>query len=445
MLHIERCKLLAIGANAFDYKAFHTLKQLTFSENIGAMHILQDAFVGVGRPFSIFYIDTIVANFAAGFFEELIDTISDIEYHGWPGHIGLSDMFIGGQYRVLHMLHIENVPEPSLKFRLLAASNFSTIKHLRILRLVRCGIETIDEHAFDVIGRSLLWLYLYQNRIKFINVEMFRTIFETKSKPNVQLIDNPLWCTCDLIEFDLMRIPAIFLPESREECIVHDGSAIDSCGTYQRMNPGKLCTSFPSERMVRFVGFRLRRNNDVVHLQKKATTRTRLLVLRYDAACEKRKCEMKELGTNAKCWITSKTTESFELHEFAGWPDAEFVMIAALPVVTSRRIWPLHLVTLRQTVASTNHWLEFEVAVLFGVLIVLSMIGGFVATVGYHCCKQRRDASGNDNNASSIERNESNENEDTYDDLDENGTTAAESNAYLDLYSRNDGETYEYI
>lgn len=115
-----------------------------------------------------------------GLFHTAAISIQRIYFEIWPNNVNLNEMFTNEVYYLLHELVIASVRMPKTKFQHLAGDNFTFTRRLHRLLLINCGIETIDVHTFDVIGRTLYYINLMDNRIKYINFDMFRYVYETK-------------------------------------------------------------------------------------------------------------------------------------------------------------------------------------------------------------------------------------------------------------------------
>lgn len=241
MLLIKTNQLYAIHANAFNCSALRELLNLEIHIAQGTINIHDGTLNGMRYITSLRLVAKSVGNLPINLFDPIAGTMKFIEFEIWPNNVNLIDSFARETYRMLEGLVIENVQMPQSKFQYLSANDFKTFRRLRFLELINCGIEVIDAHTFDYIGRLLIKLILNLNRIKAINVDMFRKIYE--SKYNAQLViksNAPLMCSCQVIDVNLMLYPLISMPFI--DCTADDEfDMAKTCGTYQLLRPKKIC------------------------------------------------------------------------------------------------------------------------------------------------------------------------------------------------------------
>lgn len=370
-LAMKSCHIAAIHANAFNGHAFIRLSELSIDHNNAILHLNEGAFMGLRRLLAYDIAGTRVHNVHTGLFDSMMTTISSINYKNcWPSDINLNEMFAVGYYRQLHRLSIRTlVTKMQNKFHRLAADNFTSLIVLANLVLFDCGIEVIDEHAFNRIGKTLKTLVLSRNRIVSVHLEMFRIAYEHQSTFNLFLEANdPPLCNCDVMEMQLTRSPFFLLPTDLVHCDTWE--IRKQCGHYFELSSDKTCvTNFLSQEFW-LISVQLRQRGDSISMRTNFHNKYRLLLVNLDAMQGKRKCAHKALSTNFQCWNVDKSIEQVPLHGF----DAVFVMIVAQPVVHPRGMRPYNFIVLR-SVAGNNgipiamSFLIIGVAGISGILI----------------------------------------------------------------------------
>lgn len=370
-LTIESESLEVIHTDAFNCFAFSKLQVLKLAVrnamiHYGAVNGLDHLHVFRFRAKNVVYLPI-------NLFAPTKTTIEAIEIHGWPNNVGLDELFGDEVFYRLLILHIQDVQMPQSKFRSLTASNFTSMRHLFFITLQNCGIETIDQHTFDAVGRTLNVLILSGNRIKSINLDMFRVMFETNKYAVVRVLDNAvLDCSCDVIEVDLMQYPM------REMAYIKCRPNVEQlpCEAYQVIIPNRLCVKWEHGNRLRYFDIQMAFVQDAFLLETYFGHRIRVIFIDSMALRAKR-CADRVSKMCHKCLSIDEATERLPLNDVMEIRDVEFVVIAVVPVVFQFGICPFHLITVHRSL-EPEPWLEQHGWILFQVVFIVlsaSIIG----------------------------------------------------------------------
>lgn len=375
-VRIESHQLNVIHKNAFNAAAFH---KLTFF-GLHIMHGGAGVKVQAGALAGFHFLTAIevetnrVENLPTCLFDSIAVSVWDIKYTHWPSDASLNDIFADEVFRNLVTLQIENVQQPQTKFRYLTASNFTFTRRLNMLSLVNCGIEVIERCAFDAIGRLLTTINLSQNRIKSIDIDMFRIMMETKRSIHIQIQSNALLeCACNVIEVELSQYPSLNSKHRLIECTPNDKHTINACEPYQRINPLRFCIRWWPMGQLRFINVRIKRMSDdsnAIVIQSNFTSKMRVLLIDFDAMQEK--CSDRFARTRFKCFIVDRHTGQLQLDEIEGVREAKTISITIIPILSFRGACPFHSVAIRLVKEATPwdwfneyKWLLLDIWVIF--------------------------------------------------------------------------------
>lgn len=285
-------QLPVIHANAFNSNSFrHLMNMSLIIDGDGLVIIHNGALTGLQniRIFE-FYAKRMIL--PSGVFDQIVATMRVIKIFAWPNDVNLNEMFDNMKYRLLISLCIEEVTQPQLNFRLLANANFTSIRRLESLYLIACGIEVIDLHAFDTIGNTLQDINLSLNRIKTVNIEMFRMIFETKLHASL-LIDrnlDPMMCTCHAFDLDIIVKYPSSAYTSCEPIRLIDMTA---CTATHDVNISQLCIHFDARSWMDIIDIRMiYMKNNSISIRTNFSSRFRMLLINSNGMrmnnCKKR-------------------------------------------------------------------------------------------------------------------------------------------------------------
>lgn len=359
LLLIETDVLHTVHANAFNSRAFRKLVSVTILVTDGSPHIQHGAFDGL----DFFGSTQLVAKYLhlpIGFFDRYAATMLNIHCNGWPDDIGLNDMFANEAFRVLHTLSITNVRGSQSKFQRLAAVNFTMIRRLNYLILVNCGIEIIELNAFDVVGRALRLLRLNSNRIKSIDIDMFRILFESKRRSALEIDENAVKfpCTCHLLALDAMQCPFVEGPRVKcIDCVPSEAFEVTACGLYRAAPFQKFCIDTEPDDFVRIFIVRMAYVRASLSIWTNFSSRARILLADF-SALKNQKCQEMSFQGSVKC-VKVQKPYSFTLNfnEFGEFRGAALLSITIIPHLDHFGARPMHSMTVRQENMAAIDWM----------------------------------------------------------------------------------------
>lgn len=389
-LEISAMRLKAIHANAFKHHAFKYLLLLCIDIKNGPVVVHDGAFNGF-ETFRVLNISAQSVWLPAGVMDVIFQSLREVHLNGWPSEINLKEMFGNVRYRIVILLYIRNVVEPQTKFRLLAADNFTSFRTLNYIYFINCGIEVIHERTFDVVGRTLSEIFLMQNRIKTINLEMFRNFFETKFDALMQLKDTVgyLICSCSLVDLDLMMNPfGLFATEIQSYCMTFDEFDEAACAIYRHSNVSKYHAV--SERTIlRLIGLHMAYTDGLVVIKTNFTSRIRMLLVDL-GTMGRGDCVQCISGARYKCLTVNKYTGALDLSVLVEIRDAEFISITAIPILYNFGARPMHSMTISKRAAGEqrHEWLEWIIIALVAMCSIgTGLIFGIAACIYGQCIR----------------------------------------------------------
>lgn len=399
VLVFQLVEIDAIHTHAFSSEAFQHLKTIIFKIPIGRMYLHPGAFKKLTMLTTLDFWTSSLLNFHT----DLLHSLTALRYlscYSWPNHIGLNDLNI----RKLRGLVIRNVAAPQTKFRVLTADNFTKIPHLKQLTLEHCGIEWIDEHAFDVIVDHLDILSLQDNRIKLINVEMFRRIFEAKRRARISINGNtPMACTCSVLEVNQIRFiyDPVLVQHLPISCMPMDDFSAATCDVERTLNATKICEKLPEMPYFYFY-VHLKRLNDTILINTNFTSKFRMLFVDLHAAWHGRKCHVPK----HKCLIVNKLVDQMDMSEITAIVGSNrgFIAIMAIPFLYNRKICPINMIMTRNGYDGIidDKWIS-DVALII-IAAILSMLGCLIGAAGVVCSATHQQQLQNDIEAANRRR-----------------------------------------
>lgn len=379
-IYTQRC--VAIHANAFSSPAFEKLENLSIEIHGVAVNVFAGAFEGLRNLITFIFQISKSVTLPIGLFDPIASSINVIKSNRWPNDVSLNEMFANQLFRLLRKLTIYNAEEPQSKFRLLAASNFTSFRRLQVLLLSNCGIEIIDEHAFDDVGRTLQTISLFMNRIKFINIQMFRIIFESHRQLSLDIFRGMILdCSCHVLEVRLALSRFQNLEKSPIKCSLQDKNSMNSCSRYQVVNASKLCINRVRQPYPSFMNIYLKRSENSIVIQSNLTSKFRVLLINLDAT--NAKCAARNITSNYQCSNIDSSFEHFDLDEVENIRNATIILITAIPVLIEFGAWPLHMIPVRRVkLADTwQNWIHDNQWLLITCMLII-LCG---SAVGFGC------------------------------------------------------------
>lgn len=388
VLSIRTKKLRFIHANAFKETVLRYLYHLELSVERGTVQISANAFDGMQNLRSIRFIAEHVESFPIGLLEPIAAQVLNISFLVWPNSTNLNEMFTRAAFRLVKSLEISDVLMPQANFRVLAAANFTTFRRLAELYLIDCGIEVIEDNAFDAIGHTLVFLHLGNNRFTAINIPMIRNIFESKSfaKLVINFDFYPL-CTCALVAVDVMLLPQRrYNSELIMKCQPIDADFdASACGLYRDVDISDICViQQKSHLFVRIISVSLAYHAGILVVQTKFRYKARIILVDLNGM-RSGSCVERGSRENYRCLQSDKLVGRFELLEMTEFRYASFVSITVIPILLRFGSRHVHTITVRQPQDDVDWLCDYVVGVMIGIIIFSGIIGFGLGVLIEHC------------------------------------------------------------
>lgn len=383
LLSMHSDRLDAIHRYALNGHAFRNLGYLTIRIGSGAVHIHDNAFRGLEHLRSILFMTRSIARMPSGLFNPFAISNGAIQFYAWPSGLNLNEMFADEPQRLLKTLDIRNVALPQHGFRILTADNFTSLRHLSKLVLINCGIEAIEENAFDEISRTLSIIHLENNWIKYITLRMFRRIFESKKYTELGIYSRRmhLVCTCALIEMDMMLCPSE--ESSAVACIqckrIDKNFLPDACNVHRNAEIDRFCLNWNKTAIMRLVNIRMAHADGTLSIQTNFSNEIRIILVKFDGM-QGGSCMQRTLPANYKCMKFYKFIERMYLYQFEQFGQAEFILVTAIPILYPFGARPMHSITVRYGNVHRwlcgKHWLCFT-----AIIAIVGLLAGGICAI----------------------------------------------------------------
>lgn len=272
-----------------------------------------------------------------------------------------------------------NVQWPYMKFRHLAAANFTFTRRLRVLWLVNCGIETIDVNTFYAIGHTLRAINLNQNKIRSLSFDMLSMLYESTSDLvtfGIKGNNYQLACTCQLMVLNILMCP--FCKKTTASCIECyplkplQGFTAASCGIHRDIVLAKFCIKWMEPLFVRIIRICIAYEYDSeISIRTNFTEKVRMIFINLDAY-RTSKCSTKTMQLKYKCLNINKTIDHLNLHDLAEMRNASIISITAVPILFKLGARPIHSVTIRRAVDNESWLLSWQM--LFAMVSIISVV-----------------------------------------------------------------------
>lgn len=367
-IQISTRRLNTIHANAFNGKAFEDLCGIKLDIEKGSVRILNGAFDG-SRHLAVIEFDATSVNMPIDLFQMQAHMIFQISFYVWPKNISLNDMFANDIFRHTEYLDIRNVAKPQKKFRLLARANFTSFRRLRNLKLLNCGIEVITDRAFEAIAKTLTSLDLRKNRVKHINIGIFRRILELKPVSDFSLsMQRSFQCTCGMLELEVMLCP--FWATNQDVCVncLRDFySALEPCGILRNTTIAKFVDD---TRFLRIIRLQMVAENDAISVKSNFSSEIRMVFVDLYA----RKCRnCIEITSNSifKCLYFLGSIDRLNLAALEELDQADMISVTAIPILYEFGARKMHTMTLRRKIIAETGLEQYG-------LVQLALVASFV-------------------------------------------------------------------
>lgn len=372
-LIIDSDWLDAIHRDAFNATAFQYLTCMEMYISKGSVVVYSGALDGLSHLTVFMFAAEMVRSFPNGLFDAFATDVQHISIDPWPNNINLNKMFRENVYRHLTILYVSNAEWPKSQFRVLAAANFSSFRMLQNLTLANCGIEVIMPRTFDAIAHSLEHISLNSNYIKFVNVEMFRKIFESHRWPEFDISDNTPQCSCDLVELETMHRPFADMPYI--DCDPDDDFEDTACGVFREFEFDTFCIRDQPDQL-RIIEIQMAYVNKTMVFRTNFSSHYRVLAINLDAMRTGDDCSKRSFKMNFNCFVIDRRVDRMTLRDMDRMGDAQLVSITVIPILHQFGTRPLHSMTLRRelprvddTDDDISSWTVGAIATIVGGLI----------------------------------------------------------------------------
>lgn len=306
-------------------------------------------------------------------------------------NISFNDLFGGSQKLVLRTITVKAHEDGSENLRILAPDNFTALPAIEHLTLADCGIEAILNHTFDYIGETLRFLDLNQNAFMELEPKIFYTLLDSYRFDNVRIAGNVMECNCRFYALrDLIRMNAhkrlYFKPIT---CIQSHARnfTIDECTHLQVINMKRLNIEMYLDYNVNWIAYRkffikYKPLTKQIMVQVENIERYRILIINQNFMWTKKskgqRCYPNQqcLANLTNCFLVTADNANFSIAKY--FPDSDLISLAVIHVSASKRIWPLHYVTVRIPDELTGciriTWLETFFIGAFALIIGIFMI-----------------------------------------------------------------------
>lgn len=282
--------------------------------------------------------------------------------------------------------------------RALTSTTFHGLLKIRTLALIRCNIEAIESNTFDLVGRTLTYLNLSENRLTKISATFFRAIFDTFSDAYryMYLAPNPFVCDCDFYEF---RNWSIYL---RNYQSVHSNESLPlklqcigpshpmQCANLQTISKEKFHFPLSKIDVYSFPKVDLRVIGSLLLIKPNSSLNFRIFIDQHKIA-EKRKhskCPSPEwLRNSIAClsWATGDSDRSILVPVGKYLYASEFTTFHAILIEPNKRVWPLHI----QTVFNNPNKKLTELDAVDVVVMLASCLTGALCGILLSMCQRK--------------------------------------------------------
>lgn len=314
---------------------------------------------------SISFINTKVCKLAKNFLLSTKEFLRIFRFEKFPIDLNLDMIFANSDFAQLTDVEIHS-EEGHL--RTIAASNFTAFSAIQKLNVSYCGIEMIEEKAFDFISRTICKLDLTGNRLKTVSAYIFNKIIGRKSSQAVEvnISENLLECNCDLLELSSVAFwhsrdlsKSIFEPQIKCSTAANQTAEQDrKCENLQVINAQKLGLTHLKKDKYFYPKFSIHvqahESNYTLIIKTPGTVRFRLWVHSFaDASLYKSKlgysdkrCPRKGfLETSATCLLFAGEKVHVPLNNLLENSRIRMISVSYVHGGQKKMFWPLHCIS----------------------------------------------------------------------------------------------------
>lgn len=379
-LVVMECQLITITPNAFNAPVFNQLQTLEFQQ------LVQFEFnynPSIYQKLAAVYLTNVhFRQIANQLFSPIKRHIKTLHISYMPDEVDFATFFANERYPLLYILQIIGLGGNAT--RSLDSSCLPRMPGVKIILLRKSGITAIHPNTFEIMGQTLLWLYLDANKLTTISIDIFASYIDVAVKNLFLLLtDNPFECTCEYYELrNYTIIGAGQAIRNMEECRTAPPQQQSNCANMQTISKKKLFIEDPEIYNYGLSKVFIRIANDQLTINTKFNGKFRLIIINRDAIRfrKKSKCPMSEwIRNSVKCIRLTNSVRAIPIDGFM--PEQELAMITfgiILPM-TFRRMWPLHIQTFRKSIGILDGFGIFELCALLSVTAVGGLlVGGLI-------------------------------------------------------------------
>lgn len=382
-LSFINCRFTSIETNALLSDVFKDIRSITFRDNI-PFEYRNGMLNGLPRLCYLYLENTILNSMETEFLQPTRGSLEQVLILN--SSVDFNIIFGVHKHLKLQNINVEN----NLDIRVLASTNFSGVSMLKRLVIINCGIESIQENAFDCIGISLKSLVLYRNKLKIIPVVLFNNMIEKNlcSFSKVELFENLWTCGCDLLEIE--NVANAYLHEvnlfSREPnyCqTFHGNSTMMNCPNIQYIhNKAKYFNA--TREIISYARFSIKLENDEIIIKSSSSRKIRLWITDHDmtfrASIKNVNCPRFDwIDLFTKCISIKNVSARIPITKFeSSYFNFKSICLNYLAANETLSFWPINCISYKQNVTKcfceTLCWLMFTsisiLSFLFGILLI---------------------------------------------------------------------------
>lgn len=313
-----------------------------------------------------------------------------LEIFAYAGDIGrgpvLTNLFGGVRMIFLHSIGINCLDNPCLNT--IAAANFTGLIAIRLLKIYKCGIESIEAGAFDQIADTLMQLYLHANPLLQLHLEAFRFYLDqwpidVWSMPKALILygaNSPYNCTIELYWLRNATVISLHYDAEFVESMIcmNDVHDLNVRARKQRqfVHPARWHLNhswiskyaFPKRQMTFNVA------NRSLHVTQAMPDNYRLLMWPINdvATIQHSDCPTPMwIKSNVDCQRRHHSVETIEIAELK---TERFVTACVIHISMRKESLPMHCITIHCHDGFVFNWLYYGIGMVIDFLIMVIII-----------------------------------------------------------------------
>lgn len=170
--------------NEFAFRSLHTLRLINTTQ------LEYGFFRGLNSLTKLSIKKSLVRRFDGSFFTNIVRSLSDLKMVSSFYEKTINNLTANGNLSSLNYFHLESTEFP---LGVLSARNISGLTNITELKLIRCGIEAIEETTFDLVCETLKRLCLDNNHLRTLSDLTFDSLLHSDVL-SISLTGNPWHC-----------------------------------------------------------------------------------------------------------------------------------------------------------------------------------------------------------------------------------------------------------